>query len=89
MTAQILRGLECSTIFLSQKYYDMLCECHFRITDVVIGIVRKMLRKYRGNTEAELRKIPRETHGFPMPKDWYITASTVEEGDPILDDEPI
>ena len=54
----------------------MLHECHFRITDLVmifLGIVQKMLRKYRGNTEAKLQKKLRETRGFPMPKDRYIT----------------
>ena len=55
MTAQILRGLECSTIFLSQKYYDMLRECHFHITDLVMISFR-----YCAENAAE---IPREYQG--------------------------
>ena len=57
MTVWILRGLECSTIFLSQKYYDMLHECHFCITDLVMISFRycaenaaEILRKYQGQT---------------------------------------
>ena len=57
MTARILQGLECSTIFLSQKYYDMLHECHFRITDLMMISFRccaenaaEIPWKYRGQT---------------------------------------
>ena len=54
---RILRGLECSTIFLSQKYYDVLHECYFRITDLMMISFRycaenaaEIPRKYRGQT---------------------------------------
>ena len=44
-------------MFLSQKYYDMLRECHFRITDLVMISFRycaenavEIPQRYRGQT---------------------------------------